>query len=435
MSTSRAIALTSVADDGDGFYFRVAHNDHTVLNRLMAERKVQSQGLILDARRHERHKALRQHADEADIAACLDTQAMELTLPGATSKGHAALSWAGLGASAPQDFSAGRREKFVAAIVCLIKEGRYSEVLAPTHYLTDLSDDWLQVDLALSSELRAQLDEADLEAVRILYPLAMHQRVFYDAQVRALVMRCVGALPVHGFVLRIHPLSSDAGPQVMRSFIEACWHLRHMHKPLMIERAGYAGLCAYALGAVDVVASGITYGDSFDITRLQRPVLASKNATFVTPRRLYLEALGATVEFKVAVRLLSSSRGKFHFACRERVCCPLGSQSMLEDPQRHSALARQRQYVELSNVPASMRAEHFIHNVATPVCDALARASDVHEPFKAMHRRALSVKEVLIDLWHEQKTARQHRVESSPAAHTHPAAQVLPFTPREPRRR
>jgi hypothetical protein len=83
---------------------------------------------------------------------------------------------------------------------------------------------------------------------------------------------------------------------------------------------------------------------------------------------------------------------------------------MLGDAERHSVLARQRQFTELTRVPASMRAEHFIHSVATPACNMLARASDMDVRFKKMHRRIISVKETLLDLANEQKKAREHAV-------------------------
>jgi len=56
-----ALARSRVAVN-DKCYFRVGHNDHVVLNRLIAERGLQADGLVLDARRHERHKILRRYA-------------------------------------------------------------------------------------------------------------------------------------------------------------------------------------------------------------------------------------------------------------------------------------------------------------------------------------------------------------------------------------
>jgi hypothetical protein len=80
-----------------------------------------------------------------------------------------------------------------------------------------------------------------------------------------------------------------------------------------------------------------------------------------------------------------------------------------------------------------MRAEYFIQNLISPVCDMLGRARDLHESFKHPHQRMLSVKEVLVDLQREQ--ARMH-AQSTPAnSEPRAVANVIPLSPREPRGR
>jgi hypothetical protein len=362
---------------------------------------------------------------------------MELALPGATSKGHAELPWAKPQVLMPEDFSSKRIEQYVEAIARCVVDGAYTHVMAPAHYLMEVSNDWLEIDAELTRALRAQLDALHQEAVRITYPLAVHHSVFYDAGARAILRRELRALSIDAISLRIHPFGSGAGPLVMRSFIEACWDLQQIGVPLMIERSGIAGISAYALGAVDVIESGITMGDSFDVGALQRPLQKSNRPSFSPPQRVFVEAFAATVERELAAKLMSSPRGKLHFACKDRACCPNGYQDMLEDPERHSALARQRQYAELSRVPPTMRTEYFIHNIFTPVCDMLARASDSHEPFKKAHRRMLSLKTTLLDLQHQQRQLRDRLVPPGPAVPPRTAAQVirLPLTPRGPRGR
>jgi hypothetical protein len=80
-----------------------------------------------------------------------------------------------------------------------------------------------------------------------------------------------------------------------------------------------------------------------------------------------------------------------------------------------------------------MRAEHFIHDVMTPICDKLGRARDLHEQFRRAHRRTLSVKEMLVDLRREQQEIREQRISES--VQPRPMARVIPLTPREPRGR
>lgn len=424
MSASNAVALARIPSRS-GFYFRAGYNDHTGLCRLIAEGRMHADGVILDARHHGRHEDLRQQASQADIATCLDTQAMELAL-GAASKSHTELPWAAH-AALPREFTPRRIEEFVSAIVQRAVEGNYTEVLAPTHYLQTIDSNWLSIDGALTSELRAQLDAADRENVSILYPLAVHHTVFYDARSRAILRRELRALPVvDAICLRVQPFGYESGPHVIRSFIEACWDLSELETRLMVSRSGLVGLSAFALGAVDAIESGITVGDLFDVASVRSQ--GAPSSGFAPPQRVYLESLGMTVALDVASKLMSSPRGRLHFACRDPKCCRNGQADMLSDTKRHSALARYRQYAALARVPSRMRAEHFLSTMLTPVCDMLARASDLHAPFQKIHRRMLSVKEVLAEL------REQQRHSSSRPAHVAPrqtTAQVIPLNPRD----
>jgi hypothetical protein len=423
MTASSAIALARTHDRG-GFYFRVGYNDHTGLCRLIAEGKLHADGMILDARRHERHEDLRRQASHAHIATCIDTQAMELAL-GASSKGHTELPWAAH-AALPRAFTARRIEEFVSAIVRRVIEGDYAEVLAPTHYIGEIDSDWLRTDCALTSELRAQLDAADREDVRIIYPLAVHHSVFYSRASRTVLRRELRALPaVEAICLKVQPFGSESGPHVIKAFIEACWDLRDIDIPLMIGRSGLVGLSAFALGAVDAIESGITVGDSFDVASVRSAATGSSG--FAPPQRVYLESLGMTVALDVATKLTGTSRGKLQFGCREQKCCR-NEIDTLNDANRHSALARYRQYAALARVPPRMRADHFLGTMLTPVCDMLARASDAHAPFQKVHRRMLSVKEVLAELAEQRG---QSQVATAHVPTRQKTAQVIQLHPRD----
>lgn len=434
MSTSRVVSIVRTQSH-EGLYFRVGYNDHATLNRLIAERKLRVDGLAFDARWHERHATLRQHTNLAPLATCLDTQAMELAMPGTASEGYRGLPWASQAPHVPEDFSPSYIERSVDAIVARIADGQYSEVMAPTHYISDEGSAWIDVDCELTRTLKAKLNAAGQANVKIIYPLAVHYKVYYARAGRAALRRVLSSLPIDRVTLRVQPFGNKSGPLALRNFIEACWDFA-IEKPLMIERAGFSGLAAFALGAVDLVDSGITLGDTFDISRLQRPPAGGEVSSFSPPSRIYIEALGTTVDQKVAAALLNSNRGKYYFACREQACCPNGSRDMLGDHRRHSALARQRQYAGLAKVPRTMRAEHFLQFTIGPVCDLLSRASAIHAPFGEDHRRMMSIKETLLDLQKEQKRQREERrLKAVRDIPVRPGVNVIDFPPRDSRGR
>jgi hypothetical protein len=434
MSMSQVIAIAKQPRN-ETLYFRVRYNDHLGLTRLLAERRLNANGLVLDARCHERHETLREEAQRARIATCLDTRAMELALPGSLSTGDAELPWAQRLPHRASDFTPPYAAAFVGKIARKALEGEYSSIVSPAHYLFEEGGAWLDVDGDLATRLRDKLNGLGAYDMQIIYPLALPSRLFYDATFRSIVRAKLKSLPIDAISLRIHPFGCGAGPHVMRHFIEACIDLRTLNVPLIIERAGFSAIGAFAIGAVDGVETGITYGDSFDVNALLKPPKVTAKSSVPLPKRIYIEALGMTVEIDVAKRLLNSSPGKFRFACKDSSCCANGYRDMLDNPARHSTLARQRQFNELARVPITLRAEHFINRVLAPVCDAMSRGGDVHEPLKAAHRRMLSVKETLVDLNRVQERTR-HRPASIPMPPSaRSAPQILPFTPREPKGR
>jgi hypothetical protein len=436
MPPPTVLALTRREDTPDRFYFRVGNNDHVALEQLLAARRLHADGFVLDARRHTRHESLRQQANEADIATCLDTQAMELVMPGTSSKGHAELPWAQVARGTPEAFSYSQIEQFVQGIVACSVEGHYSHVMAPTHYLPDLGSGWADVDDRLVRELREQLDDVAGHRAEVIYPLAVHGRLIYESSSRALLMKGL----LHGshidtVALRIQPFAHDSGARVLRKMIEACTDLRQLEKPLMIERAGFLGLALYAFGAVQVLASSVVNGDSFDIGRLQRPAPAEPSKGFDPHHAVYIEALGSSVALDVAKRLLDSANGKLRFACRQPECCPNGAKDMLAYPLRHSALSRRRQYDALEKVPPTLRAEAFVRDMLTSVCDRLALAADVDDSFKKIHRRMLSMKEMLVDLQRGQAKVVKRPGPAYWPGQPNTTAQIIPLTPRDPRGR
>jgi hypothetical protein len=79
-----------------GLYLRPARNDHTPLMALLAEKRTDMSGLVLDACLGNRHKELRAEAQQHDLETVLDPRTVELsTLGGITRSGVKGLPWAG----------------------------------------------------------------------------------------------------------------------------------------------------------------------------------------------------------------------------------------------------------------------------------------------------------------------------------------------------
>jgi hypothetical protein len=407
----------------------VRRNDHTVLSRLLAEGKLTATTLILDARSHERQQGLREEARAASRQLWLDTQGLELSLPSGVTDSHIELPWA-KELRRTEALTTKQRRAAALSIVSFASEGQYSGILVPTHYLADEHTEWLEGDAAMASDLREALKSIGASQIELIYPLTLPTKHIGNAAFQRLLRRQMSTAPIDRVTLRIHPFGANAGPNVMRRLIDGLSELRQSELPLLVERAGFAGTMLFAMGVVDAVESGIAIGDAFDIGDRLRP--AGMNGSGPTKRRIYLEALGHTVDVTAAIALMSTGQGKTRFACQDRKCCPDGAKDMLRDPRRHSLLARQRQLADLAAIPASQRAEFFVQRVLTPVCDSLSRASQTVPRFLEIHRRALSVKDTLKSVIAERQTKRLRGTASGPLQ---PVAQVLPFSSAQPKGR
>lgn len=411
-----------------GLYFSVRHNDHVVLSRLLAEKKLNSAGLLFDARNDERHRDLRLQAKQASIAVWLDTQAMELALPSGISDTHRELPWASM-PTVPDEFTSITCRAFARQIAEFAVRGEYTGVIAPAHYIHSDESKWLIIDGALTRELRLALNACGGRMIQLIYPLAVHAHALHKPHFCNHIVRRLASLPVAMVTLRIHPFGARSGPQSLRAVVEALRRLRQMYHPFMIERAGFAGNILFALGVVTFVEAGVALGDTFDIGKRIRP--EGKPRKHVTRKRIYVEAIGATVDIPVAEKLLGSTRGKSRYACKDtHMCCADGARGMLNDPRRHSVLTRQREFETLSRVPAVHRTKSFVQSVLTPTCDNLFRAADVVGRCHQEHRRMLSIKETVIALSAEQPSAqRRRRVEG---VRRRPLAQVIQLPLRDP---
>lgn len=389
MNAQTVVPIVSTQQD-EGFYFRVRNNDHVVISQLLAEKRLKASGLVIDARYQQRHEDLCDAAQKAGLDLCLDTKAMEMAISGMWANGYSELPWGGQTVHQAPKFTESFHRKYIEKTAAFVCNGPYTMVLAPTHYISDEDSPWLEIDGNSTHWLRESLDAAGKMKVKIVYPLALPGKLLYQKRTRDHLIRVLELLPINAISLRIHPLGCDAGPQVMRSLIESCHTLRSLKLPLTLERSGFAGIAAYAMGAIDRVESGILLGDSFHVN-------SAKQTTggFGQPPRVYVEALGRMLKTAIARELVASSHGKLRYACKDSECCPNGAHDMLRNSHRHTVLARQRQFAELEKIPPRLRAEHFLQKTLTPICDNLSLAADLHEPLRKDHRRMLSVKETL----------------------------------------
>lgn len=353
-------------------YFRPRRSDSKALLTMLAEDRTSFFGAIFDPRWPDIQREFRFEIQRRGLESILDTNAMELATPGGYTKIRAKLPWAGPDFHRPDDLEGTSVDRFLDAIVADIADKSYSAVLAPTHYISEPSDRWIQIDAALTVGLREALDRNHLPDVAIFYPLAVQGALFRDQSWREKLKSVISKLPITALWLRIHPFGNDAGPSSLRGIIEACQDLHDLKIPIVAEKTGSAGLALLGFGAVGGIESGVTIGTKFDASSLIRPNPKSKG--FQVPPRVYLEDLGMFLANKQAEDFFKTPHLKAAFACRDTGCCRHGWQDMISDPRRHFLITRMDEVLRLSQPPEQLRASEYMERMLRPATDRFSRA-------------------------------------------------------------
>jgi hypothetical protein len=346
-------------------------------------------GLVCDAHDSDHHEELRRAARERHLETVLDPKAFELsTMRGPLNQKLAALAWAGTQLPHDSRRLRGAGAEWMTALIADEVAGRnYSAVLNPTHLLSSVDDEWLSVDIELARNLRRALDQHGLQQVTIYFPLTLRSKVFHNSAARERVMRALADAPIDAVWLRIHPFSSSqAGPLVLRSYIEAARDLHRLGLPIVGERTGTAGVALMAFGAIGGIESGVTHGERFDVNNLFKPPRPG-DKPFAPSPRVYLSAIGGFVSRAQAAALMSRPRMQATFGCRDTDCCTRGHADTDRDPRRHFLLQRQREIKELGLRPEPVRAGIYLEDFLRPASDLALRAAKVDPIFESARQR------------------------------------------------
>lgn len=368
-------------------YFRVGR-DHKPLQALLAEERATFAGLVFEAWDHERQAELRA-ATVGQAETVLDTKAFELsTVRGALDERLTGLAWARDGLPhSPGQLSGQTGERLCALIADEVAARGYSAVLAPTHLMRKVDDEWFGVDLRLVRWLRAALDRRALDSVTIYFPLTAHSKVFYDAASRAKIINRLASAPIDALWLRVHPFSAaTAGPMALRRYVEGARDMQRLGLPIVGEHTGTAGVAMLAFGAIGGIESGITFGERFDANALFREP-RSTDKPFAPPPRVYLQSLGIFVSRDQARALMEKPGMRSMFGCRDTACCTRGPADTQRDPRRHFLLQRQREVNEIGRRPEPVRPSVYLENFLRPATDLALRAVKIDPSLEPSRKR------------------------------------------------
>lgn len=372
-----------------GSFIRPGYNDHVVLAQTLAERRGSGSGLVVNPVHADRQLPLMAEARAAGVETVLDSKSLELSAPGGYAlPGVAQLPWAADGGMhSPMTLAGPEGARMVRSLAEYAAESQFSAILAPTHFLADGASPWWTVDAALTASLRRTLDELEMINTLIYYPVMVRTTTLLNPEVMAQLVQHLGRLPIDGVWLRLHPFgTTKSGPLVLKRYLHLCRQLHDLGIPVVAEHSGSVGVALLAFGAVGGIESGVTFSDTVNLDRvLSAPQPGSGG--FSPPPRVYLHQFGAFMDQSVAREFFAKRGTKALHGCQDATCCPRGWVDMVANPRLHFLRQRSREVAQLTAMPPSLRAGHYMENFLRPASDRAMRAAELEPSLVAVRKR------------------------------------------------
>lgn len=387
MLSSSAIQprLLRPAPDPNALYFRVGSDDYKDFLHLLAGGTANCFGAVFDPTLVKSHEELRHQILNHRLDAILDPRTHQSATPGGYSKTLGKLPWGIVGRPhIPNDFQGAQGQRRLRALADFTLKYAYTQLLSPTHIIGSADDEWLEIDLQSTRELRNVLDRNKGARIPLVYPLTVSYRAFRDTGQRERIVRRLQDVPAAQLWLRIEGFGSGSTAAAVRNFIEGVEDFRELDIPIVADYVGgLTGLALVSFGAVGGLAHGVTLFERFESSHWKKDATGSG---FRAHPRVYLPKFDLHLKSKEAKTLFEATpRAKAVFGCRDTNCCPRGITDMLKSPGAHFMFQRMEQFSELSRVPERIRPQHFLDQILRPVADDVLSAANfnwIDESFK-----------------------------------------------------
>lgn len=412
--------LLRPAPDPNALYFRVGSDDYKDFLHLLASGTANCFGAVFDPTLVKSHEELRHQILNHRLDAILDPRTHQSATPGGHSKALGKLPWGIVGRPhCPDDFQGTQGNQRLRALAEFTLKHGYTQLLAPTHIISSANDEWFEIDLQSTRELRNILDRVRGARIPLIYPLTLSYLAFRDADQRERIVQRLQDVPAAQLWLRIERFGSGSTAAATRNFLEGVEDFAELDIPIIADYVGgLTGLALVSFGAVGGLAHGVTLFERFESSHWKKEVTGSG---FRAHTRVYLPKLDLHLKNKEAKALFeTTARAKAAFGCRDTNCCPRGITDMLKSPGAHFMYQRMEQLSELSRVPERIRPQHFLDQILRPVADDVLSAANSNWIDEGFKKRLSEQRKHLDSLL---KVLGQHVRENRPHRHL-----ILPET-------
>ena len=373
-----------------GLYLRAGHNDHKTLLNLLATGKRAFCGVVFDPTKHERHTELREQILHNNLDAIFDPKTLRSSLPGVYTDALGALPWGKGRQHNADDFMGISGRRLVDTMASYSCDNGFTQVMAPTHYVTAIDSPWLPIDIESTCRLRNVLDNSGAASVPIIYPLTMHYRTLRNPDQRAGLIRTLQQAPISSLWLLIDGLGRNSTATGAQNYIAAAREFHSLGIPIVADHMGGAiGLSLLAFGAVGGMTHGVMLNEQLQAYSWKTP--KKQDSIYGSRRQIYIPAIDAMLSEKEAEILFSSRGAKSQFGCHDSSCCPRGIQDMIENHSRHYLHQRMAEVGRLSQIPETLRPQRFLEQHLRPATDKALAATRIdwgdEKITKKMHKK------------------------------------------------
>jgi len=340
-------------------FLRVGHTGHRKLLDLQAAGRLPFRRIVFDAAHLQDQVELMKRLKATGCEIVLDPNFAEMATFGRFgSSSLQKLPWANLDRPwGPDDFAGRRNQDAAKAIAEFAINAGVDAVLAPTHLIEKANDGWRPIDLRLCEAMRRELDQNGGSDIAIDYQLITTSALLKDAAYRASMVGDLRSMPVENIWIRASGFGATATGAGTRHFIESARGFLELNRPLVVDMAGgFAALSAVAFGAVGGISHGVAQKETFKAADWRKAPSGGGGAS----ARAYVHELDRYFKDDQLRALFGAKGGRSRFGCNDTSCCPHGGEDMLENNHVHFLTQRHRQLDDLSGVPETRRAEHFL---------------------------------------------------------------------------
>ena len=375
-------------------YVRLGHTGHKHLQELHSAGQIQLDSLVFDASHIVGQEEVSKHFHGKGVEIILDPKTAEMEYPASVNTSVNNLPWAAKGTTQSfGDWQSQNRYEKSQKITEFVNSAGVDAVLSPSHLITQQNSPWLRSDVEHVHELREVFDQNGLGGVRIDYHLMTSLQVLGDADYMKVVVRLLNEAPIDNIWLRVGNFGMGGSVTATIHFIEACWALSELQKPIIADNVGgIAGLVLAGFGAAGGVSAGIGSKEKFSTSSWKKPT--PRGQSFSPPKRVYVPQLDMYLRTEQVDTLLKTKNARGFVMCKDKHCCR-DADDLFKSEKRHTLVQSLRQLKELEKVPNLRRPTHIVEQVIDSTNRDLRKVSrlKIEDPtlLKKVHKKSADI--------------------------------------------